>query len=156
MQLEFQADLTEVKKLIEKLSPRGRYLMNLDIGKELWELTRDRFQTGTDPYGQRWQALAPSTLDSMVNVGRGQTRRMYGTTPLRRMGDLMNSFSRRESSADAAIVSTDKTYLKYHQSPEPRRRLPRRMVFPDADQGLPETYRQRVKDLISEQLELYK
>jgi hypothetical protein len=156
VELEFRVDLTETRKLLEKLTPRGRYLMNLDIAEELLKLTRDRFQTGTDPYGQRWQALAPSTLDSVVNVGRGTTRREYGTTPLRRMGDLMNSFNRGQTSEGAAVVSTPKTFLKYHQSPEPRRRLPRRMVFPDAQQGLPDTYRQRVKDLILEQLELYR
>jgi phage gpG-like protein len=155
MQLEIKADLDGVEKLLEKLSPRGRYLLNLDVAEELLNLTRDRFQTGTDPYGDKWQALSESTLDSFVNRGRATRRREYGRTPLRRMSDLMNSFNRTLTTTNEAVVATPKTYLKYHQSPEPRTRLPRRMVFPDAEKGLPETYKQRVKDLIREQLELY-
>jgi phage gpG-like protein len=143
-------DLAGMKDLLERLSPRGRYRMNLDIAEELINLTRENFQGGTDPYGSKWTPLKPSTLDTEIR--KGKQRRDYGFIPLRVTYTLMNSFNRRLSNQDAAIVSTPVAYAKYHQSDEPRKRLPQRLFFPTNAKGLPESYWIPIREIVEEHL----
>lgn len=141
-----------LEKLLERLSPRGRYQLNLDIAEELLNLTRERFQSGTDPYGDQWKALSPKTLNKKVREGR--LRSDYGSKPLRVTNTLMNSFNRRLTNADAAVVSTPIEYAKYHQSDQPRRFLPQRLFFPTRSRGLPESYWAPIREVIEGHLDV--
>lgn len=150
LSITITTELAGMKDLLERLSPRGRYRMNLDIAKEVENLTKDRFLTGTDPYGNKWTPLKPSTLKTEIREGRA--RRDYGFIPLRVTYTLMDSFNRRLSNQDAAIVSTPVAYARYHQSDEPRKRLPQRLFFPTNAKGLPESYWIPIREIVEEHL----
>ena len=110
--------------------------------KEFGELVKTRlipekFHRAEDSYGNKWAALAPSTLRSMY---KGRVRSSYGTKPLNATGTLRNSFKYRTLN-DGVLIYTLEDYFKYHQSDqEPRRKLPRRPALPDADKGLPKVW----------------
>lgn len=75
------------------------------IGALIEGSTRDRFRTKTDPKGDPWAELMPSTKE--YKHGSGGVLVEYG--------DLMRSITYHASSASVAI-GTDRPYGKYHQT----------------------------------------
>lgn len=81
----------------------------------------DVFNTQGGAIGETWAALSPATIAAKA--------RTYGqTAPLIATGNMRASFT-TEVSKDMAVVSNSADYFKYHQSNQPRRHLPRRVMM---------------------------
>ena len=102
---EFTAALTRMT-----LTPARKTGLLRAIGVGLQHTTRDRFQTGTDPAGQRWRALNPAYAAG----------RRYPDLPiLQQAGDrggLRGSISfRTDAAASTVTVGSNKVYAAVHQ-----------------------------------------
>jgi phage virion morphogenesis protein len=120
---ELQAALSEFIGRTENLKPA---LDNL--GEYLVRKTRTRFDTSTAPDGTKWAPLADKTK-------KAKQRRATTGKPYRTKADpsaiLKDAFTLRDSityqiSSSTLQVGTSIAYGIYHQSEEPRTRLPRR------------------------------
>jgi phage virion morphogenesis protein len=120
---ELQAALAEFIGRTENLTPA----LN-DLGEHLLRKTRQRFDTSTAPDGTKWAPLAARTI-------KAKQRRATTGKPYRTKADpsaiLKDTFTLRDSityqvSSNALQVGTNIEYGIYHQSEEPRTRLPRR------------------------------
>jgi phage virion morphogenesis protein len=120
---ELQAALSEFIAQAENLTPA----LN-DLGEYLLRKTRQRFDTSTAPDGTKWAPLAARTI-------KAKQRRAITGKPYRTKADpsaiLKDTFTLRDSityqvSSNALYVGTNIEYGIYHQSEEPRTRLPRR------------------------------
>jgi phage virion morphogenesis protein len=120
---ELQAALSEFIGRAENLTPA----LN-DLGEYLLRKTRQRFDTSTAPDGTKWAPLTARTI-------KAKQRRATTGKPYRTKADpsaiLKDTFTLRNSityqvSSNALYVGTNIEYGIYHQSEEPRTRLPRR------------------------------
>jgi phage virion morphogenesis protein len=99
-----------------------------DLGEHLVRKTRQRFNTSTAPDGTKWQPLAPSTIKAKQR--RQSTGKPYRTNA--RPADILkDTFTLRDSityqaSSASLRLGTNIEYGIYHQSEEPRTRIPRR------------------------------
>ncbi len=152
MRLRIEADLPGLEDLLrkvekEKLEPALRI-----IGEEVVNLVGEGFQQSRDPYGKPWEALSDNTLGSLV-PGTKRRRSSYGTRPLVRRSTLMRSFNYQIVN-DGVEVGTPYPYAKYHQGDGSESRvLPRRMMLPDADRGLPKNWQADIIGVVEEYLE---
>lgn len=114
-------DQTELKRLLGSISKSVR---NLEApltgwGNKLIAQTKDQFVTETDPDGDRWAALSPTTL--MRKARLGQPSRILTAT-----GAMSNSF--RITVAPMQLdLKSDSPILKYHQKGTSR--MPKRRVL---------------------------
>jgi phage virion morphogenesis protein len=120
---ELQAALSEFIDHAENLTPA----LN-DFGEYLTRKTRQRFDTSTAPDGTKWAPLAARTIKAKQR--RATTGKPYRTKAgpsaiLKDTFTLRNSITYQVSS-NALYVGTNIEYGIYHQSEEPRTRLPRR------------------------------
>jgi len=83
--------------------------------------SRDVFSTQGAAIGQKWKRLSPATVAAKARLG-------FSGGPLVRTGKMQNSFQSVVSSEQAVIHNTAE-YFKYHQSRQPRSRLPRRAMM---------------------------
>jgi phage virion morphogenesis protein len=120
-----------------------------NLGEYLVRKTRQRFDTSTAPDGIRWRPLAARTI-------KAKQRRQSTGTPYRtnaRPEDILkDTFTLRDSityqvSSDALAVGTNIEYGIYHQSEEPRTRIPRRAFL-----GLDDADRAEAIDIIRDYL----
>ncbi|MGY3406100.1 phage gpG-like protein [Bradyrhizobium sp. GM5.1] len=85
----------------------------------------DVFNTQGGAIGERWKRLSPYTVAQ-------KARRGYPLTPLVASGRMQNSFQTIVSS-DQAVIYNTAPYFKFHQSKEPRTKIPRRIMMKLAD-----------------------
>lgn len=171
MELIVKTDLQQFADVLAKLSPDQRRGFHLAIAEELIAQTRERFQTSTDPYGKTWVALKPSTLigrertlgGRRVRGSRGRDvaeRRMLRNTPtsakpLILSSELMNSINSSGTDAASIRVGTPKRYARYHQGEAGSNpaKIPRRMIFPDPELGLPKTYMDAIAEMFDDYIQ---
>jgi Phage virion morphogenesis family len=115
-----------------KATPAVLNAVAREIATELLNLTYERFKRQTDPYGKRW-------LPKKRPDGRGV---LHGPT-----GRLKNGWFVHQATAKRILIHPSVKYAVYHQSSAPRRRLPRRMMLPDAKLGLPTEYAEAFEDV---------
>lgn len=114
-------DDKQLKALLGKISSACRDLTPplTGWGRKLVEQTRSQFVTETDPDGDRWEDLKPSTLRQKARLG-------YPSTILTRTGAMAASI-RFKAGAKQLDLSSNSPYLKYHQRGGGR--LPERKVL---------------------------
>lgn len=83
--------------------------------------SRDAFATQGAAIGERWKRLSPVTVASKARKGQ------FGG-PLIGTGRMRDSF-RTIVSSDRCVIYNTAEYFKYHQSRQPRTRLPRRVMM---------------------------
>lgn len=76
---------------------------------------------GTAVGAQRWERLSPYTVAQKARQG-------FPADPLIRTGKMKKSFMTLVTSNEAVIYN-DAEYFGYHQSNQPRRKLPRRVMM---------------------------
>jgi len=80
----------------------------LEVREVMLNAVHDRFESETDPDGNRWRRLSPATLVARRRRGKG------GVTILRASGRLIGSIAPR-SDATSATVGTNVVYGAIHQ-----------------------------------------
>lgn len=83
--------------------------------------SKDVFSTQGAVIGKKWKRLSPYTVAQKARLG-------YTTEPMVRTRNLQRSFRSVVASDQAAIYNTAE-YFKYHQSRQPRHKLPRRVMM---------------------------
>lgn len=81
----------------------------------------DVFKTQGGIIGESWSPLKPKYLAQKVKTG-------YPSDILIKTGKMQNSFW-TEVHPDHAIIGNASPYFKYHQSKEPRTKIPRRVMM---------------------------
>lgn len=121
MPFRVRIDDTELKALLGKISKSCRNLEPplTGWGNKLLEQTRAQFDSETDPDGDRWVALSPTTLRS--KAAKGQPSSILTATSAMRQ-----SFRIRVAAMQLDLLS-DSPYLKYHQRGTTR--MPQRKVL---------------------------
>lgn len=84
--------------------------------------SKDVFATEGAAIGERWQRLSPYTVAQKARLGYG------GKGILERTGKMRRSFTSVVAS-DQAVIRNTADYFKYHQSNQPRKKLPRRVIM---------------------------
>lgn len=85
------------------------------------EFSGDVFSTKGASIGVRWQPLDR-------NYANAKAKRYPGKDILEATGKMKKAFTRRFS-ASSAVVWNTAAYFKYHQSNQPRSKLPRRVMM---------------------------
>lgn len=98
-----------LKALLGKVSAACRDLTPplTGWGNKLVEQTKQQFNSETDPDGDRWEDLKPSTLRQKQRLG-------YPSSILTRTSAMRNSIRSRASPRQLDLIS-DSPYLKFHQ-----------------------------------------
>ena len=93
-----------------------------EAGKELVQVfSNDVFASRGRAVGESWAPLAPATLAEKEAQG-------YPSQPLVRTGEMKNSFQAQPLSQSLTLWNATE-YFKYHQSNQPRSKLPRRVMM---------------------------
>jgi len=120
-----RARTAEYKKALKKMLPKLRHL------------SVKAFATESEPSGMKWQRLAPSTLIEKMRLGFGSKKILVRTGRLRSSVTRVNhpdniAKFRTFKSKTTLFWGTRTPYGVYHQSGEPRTKLPRRRFLPKA------------------------
>jgi phage virion morphogenesis protein len=142
---ELQAALGEIADRATDLTPA----LN-DLGEYLVRKTRQRFDTSTAPDGTRWAPLAERTKKAKQR--RATTGRPYRTRA--NPGDILkDTFTLRDSityqvaNPQSLAIGTNIEYGIYHQSTQPRTKIPYRPFL-----GLDAADREEAIDIIRDHL----
>lgn len=114
----------QVSRMLQKLETNIKnFSVPLNrISKTLVDLfSHEVFDTQGGAIGESWKPLAKSTLDAKKRKG-------YPATPLIATGDMQRGFKSLVSS-DQAVIYNTQDYFKYHQSNQPRTKIPRRVMM---------------------------
>lgn len=90
-------------------------------GKLLLKTFRENFDSQGRTLGVTWPPLAPSTVAEKRRLG-------YPLTPLVRTGKMRRGFRANSSKRDVVIRNVQ-DYFVYHQSRQPRKKIPRRVMM---------------------------
>jgi phage virion morphogenesis protein len=132
---------TQLQQRLSQLAVRYLDLTpaNRDIGEYLLRRTRRRFDTEIAPDGTPWKSLAAATVKAKER--RKRTGIPYRTRA-RPDSILKDTFTLRDSitylaTRDSVAVGTNIVYGIYHQSDEPRTKVPHRpfLGLDDADRS---------------------
>ena len=85
------------------------------------QFSKEVFATQGAALGERWKRLSPYTVSQKARLG-------FTGGPLVRTGQMQRSFQSIVSS-DQAVVRNTAPYFPYHQSNQPRSKLPRRVMM---------------------------
>lgn len=114
---------------MKKLEELGTDFLKFDeamkkIGEELIVYYGGQaFKSQGGVFGTPWAPLAPSTQAYKL-----KHYTQYAAVPLMRTGTMAKSFGYIATSKQVEIVNTA-DYFEYHQSSEPRHKIPRRVMF---------------------------
>ena len=119
---------------IEGTQELSRRLQNIGEGIKDWTpafreaseelagiFANEVFDTKGGTIGESWKPLTPRYLSQKLKQG-------YPADPLVRTGKMKNSF-KTQFKADFGEVWNSMFYFKYHQSKEPRSKIPRRIMM---------------------------
>lgn len=143
--MQIAVSITGDKQLISKLTALGPKLMEFSVafgilGKELTNYYAGKaFVSQGGVYGETWPQLSPVYA---ANKGK----RFPGRGILVATGEMQRSFS-FTATPNTLIIGNDAPYFKYHQSTEPRTKIPRR-----ASLGVNEEIRSIVRTVITEDI----
>jgi hypothetical protein len=120
--------LTEWERLM-KTAPKALAEMSQAMAEETVTLISDGFRSETDPYGDRWK---PKQARDGRKTLSGKTSRL-------------KRWQVERANKGGFRVSPTVNYAAPHQSPRPRpewggKALPRRMMIPSAERGLPRAW----------------
>jgi phage gpG-like protein len=94
------------------------------IGKKLTSYYEDTvFNSMGGVFGTPWAKLAPSTVAQKV-----KHYRQYASVPLMATGRMRRQFI-ATSDSHSLMIRNDAPYFVYHQSTEPRSKIPRRQMM---------------------------
>ena len=88
--------------------------------------SQDSFSTQGQVINERWARLSPYTVAQKARNG-------YPPDPLIRTGAMKKSF-RSVVQTDSATIYNTAEYFKYHQSNQPRKKIPRRVMMKLAEE----------------------
>lgn len=119
------ADLIEgLEKRLSDLTPAMK-----SVGEYMLVRTRERFDDEVDPDGKKWQALAPSTVESKqrrkTKPGKRARVRAKATDILKESFLLRDTIA-YDAGSTSVRVGTPQEYGIFHQSDEPRSKIPQR------------------------------
>ena len=122
------------------------------IGEYMMLKTRDRFDQQVDPDGRAWRPLADATVESKrrrkTNPGRRARVRAQPTDILKESFLLRDTIA-YDADSTSVRIGTPQEYGVFHQSDEPRNKIPpRRFLGVDA-QDLTE-----INEIVSDYLSL--
>ena len=90
--------LTTLARIAERFTPAGMRPVMKEIGEELAESTRRRFETGTGPDGHRWSPLKPGTVLARYQKMMGELRESH----FKKDGSLSKRGTQAKTRIDAA------------------------------------------------------
>jgi phage virion morphogenesis protein len=129
--LRVEFTIAEAADLIEGLEGRLGDLTPAmkAVGEYMLVRTRERFDNEVDPDGQGWQALAPSTVESKqrrkTKPGK-RARVRAGATDILKESWLLRDTIAYNADSTSVRVGTPQEYGVFHQSDEPRSKIPQR------------------------------
>lgn len=129
--LRVEFTIAEAADLIEGLERRLSDLTPAmkGVGEYMLARTRERFDDEVDPDGRKWQALAPSTVESKqrrkTKPGKRARVRAKATDILKESFLLRDTIAYNADSTSVR-VGTPQEYGIFHQSDEPRSKIPQR------------------------------
>jgi phage gpG-like protein len=129
MPLTVNVRITGDKEFLAKLKKLGPALNDFkraltEVGDHLTSYySNQAFASQGGVYGTPWARLAPST-----QVFKAKHYRQYAAIPLIATGEMKKSFTSSPSEKSLTIANSA-PYFKYHQSTEPRTKLPRRQML---------------------------
>lgn len=88
--------------------------------------SKDVFETEGGAIQERWKRLSPYTVSQKARLG-------FPPNPLVRTGRMQKGF-RTIVDSDKAVIYNEMEYFKYHQSNQPRSKIPRRVMMKLGDQ----------------------
>jgi phage virion morphogenesis protein len=141
---QLQQALADIAAQAGDLTPAMR-----DIGEYLLRKTRKRFNTQTAPNGAPWEPLAPATIKAKQR--RQRTGKPYRTNA-NPEAILKDTFTLRDSitylaSNRSLAIGTNIAYGVYHQSEQPRTKIPYRPFL-----GLDDADRSEIIEIIRDHL----
>lgn len=127
-----------------------------EIGAELENSVRRRFETRTDPSGKPWAPWAPATAKSYPRAGTTAARGKQGAGRgklLERYGSMLDGLS-FAAGANSVTVGFDQPYAAFHEWGT--RRMPRRglLVANPLTGELGESDRRSILDLVNGYLDV--
>jgi phage virion morphogenesis protein len=129
--LRIEFTIAEATDLIQGLENRLGDLTPAmkGIGEYMLVRTRERFDDEADPDGQKWQELAPSTIKSKQRRKKKPGKRARvraGATDILKESFLLRDTITYQADSTSVRVGTPQEYGIYHQSDEPRNKIPQR------------------------------
>jgi len=118
----------ELEKLLSTLEHPDILLTRVSklLAEESIDLIKQGFRAQTDPYGRKWKPK--QAADGRMTLS-GPTSRLKG------------GWHRKEVTPGGFRIAPAVDYGIYHQSPGPASKLPQRMMIPDAEKGIPASWR---------------
>src|SRR5690349_2875717 len=116
--------VTQLSRRLEGLSANTRNLtvpFRKSADTLVRTFSRDVFSTQGAVIGEKWKRLSPYTVAQKARQG-------FPPDPLIRTGKMQRSFTSIVSSNRAVVYNTA-SYFKYHQSNQPRKKIPRRVMM---------------------------
>lgn len=115
---------TQISRVLQGLIAKTQNLsvpfkQSADYLKDVF--SRDVFSTEGRVIGEQWQRLSPYTVAQKARQG-------YPLDILVRTGAMKKSFV-TEVGKDFATIGNTAEYFKYHQSNQPRHKIPRRVMM---------------------------
>lgn len=143
LDIDVELDVAPIQELLQTLEGRGGDMKDAwkAVGEAGVSLVRESFKESKDPYGERWQELAPETLE---RKGAGKYK------PLIDEGKLRNSFNSRAASMGVEI-GTPYAFAAFHQGDpgHPSQNImPQRSFLPLTDRPLPDAWREEILDTL--------
>jgi phage virion morphogenesis protein len=152
--LRVEFTIAETVDLIEGLEDRLTDLtpaMNA-VGEYMLAKTRDRFDDEVDPDGRRWQVLAPRTVESKqrrkTKPGK-RARVRAGASNILKESFLLRDTIAYQADSTSVRVGTPQEYGVFHQSDEPRSKIPQRKFLGVDAEDLAE-----INEIVSDYLRL--
>ncbi len=129
--LRVEFTIAEAENLIQGLENRLTDLTPAmkGVGEYMLLKTRHLFDDEVDPDGSRWQALAPSTIASKqrrkTRPGK-RARVRAGAADVLKESFLLRDTIAYNADSTSVRVGTPQEYGVFHQSDEPRTKIPQR------------------------------
>ncbi len=129
--LRIELTIAEATDLIEGLENRLGDLTPAmkGVGEYMLLRTRESFDDEVDPSGRKWQALAPSTVRNKqrrkTKPGK-RARVRAGATDILKESYLLRDTIAYNADSTSVRVGTPQEYGIFHQSDEPRSKIPQR------------------------------
>ena len=129
--LRVEFTISEATDLIQGLENRLSDLTPAmkGVGEYMLVRTRERFDDEVDPDGRKWQALASSTIKSKqrrkTKPGK-RARVRAGASDVLKESFLLRDTIAYNADSTSVRVGTPQEYGIFHQSDEPRSKVPQR------------------------------
>ena len=115
-----EIDTKEIKSLVNKinsyaLTPSQKSGLLKSLGVEIEAQTVERFDTQTDPKGDKWRELTEKYAKQKIQDSRGGI--------LVREGYMRDSIESQLEGSDAVLIGSTMEYADYHQNAKEKKRI---------------------------------